>query len=121
MSDLAMLTYIAVLIGIAVLVHRFFPAPHIPDLATENRGVGYLFLLFFFVTPVLCSYFLADQIRIWTDPWASPDAMERIAQIVGAIVTIFIVIRGITVWFLLVCLGAIGYGVLELIIYIIHG
>lgn len=121
MSSLAMLVYIAVLLAIAVLVHRTFPPPHVPDLVNESRMAAFLFFLFFFVAPVLCSWFLADQIRCWVEPGLYPPAMERVAQVVGAIITILIVIRGITVWLVLVCLGAIGYGLFALGSWILKG
>ena len=121
MSNLAMLVYIAVLIAAAVLVHRTFPPPHVPNLVNESRMAAFLFFLFFFVTPVLCSWFLADQIRCWVEPGLYAPTMERVAQIVGAIVMIFIVVRGMTVWLALVCLGAVGYGLFALGQWIIGG
>jgi hypothetical protein len=114
MSDLAMLAYIVVMITIAAVVHRTFPEPHMPDLTNENRAVALLFFLFFFVTPVLCSWFLADYIWDWAGWGGPPDALERIAQIIGVIVTLFLALRGMTVWLLLTFLAAIGYGIFAL-------
>jgi hypothetical protein len=118
MFDPLILAYLLALAIAAWLVSEFFPAPSILNTGHGFGPIGNLFLLICLLTPVAGAFLVPDYLRTSVSPFAEHDWMERVAQLVGPVMVLYIVLRGIVVWVSLALLAGAGWLIFGVIKYV---
>lgn len=119
MFDLLMLAYISLLVVCAVLVGTYFPVPSNEATLPNFGPIGAFVILAFILTPSACAFLLPDYLRTCMSHYTQPDWAERLAQLITPFLAFYVVLRGITVWAIILLITGAGWVIYGAFQYIV--